>query len=133
MEIRVIREPSAGDCTIGVLYIDGQPECYTLEDVVRPDGEKVYGQTAIPAGTYDVALTYSNRFKDTMPQIMDVPNFEGVRIHSGNTAKDTEGCLLVGQSRGNGAVYQSRPAYANLIAKIKAAVDAGESVTISIE
>jgi hypothetical protein len=69
--------------------------CYTLEDEKRADGLKVYGETAIPNGIYNVKLTMSNRFKRLMPLLLDVKGFSGVRIHGGNTSKDTHGCPLV--------------------------------------
>lgn len=108
MKITVKRTFKGKEYTIGHMYLDGKYFCDTLEDVVRPDGTKVYGQTAIPAGTYQCKLTYSPRFKKTLPHIMDVPNFEGVRIHSGNTAADTEGCVLVGENKVKGCVINSR-------------------------
>ena len=93
MLIEVIRTTCGAHCTLGKMYIDGVDMCYTLEDVVRE--EKVYGETAIPAGRYRVDVTYSNRFQCDMPLVLDVPNFEGIRIHPGNTDKDTHGCILV--------------------------------------
>jgi hypothetical protein len=80
---------------IGDLFIDDVFFCHTLEDKKRADGLKVFGETAIPAGVYNVAVTRSNRFKRLMPLIMDVPMFSGIRIHGGNTSKDTHGCPLV--------------------------------------
>ena len=100
MEIIVKRYELTPERTHGELYIEGRKFCDTLEDTVRT-GEKVYGKTAIPAGRYELRLTYSQRFKRVMPQIMDVPNFSGIRIHSGNTEKDTDGCLLVGHRQGD--------------------------------
>ena len=82
------------DTTIGVMKFDGKFQCFTLEDTVR--NIKIAGKTAIPKGKYKVILSLSNRFQKVLPLIMDVPNFVGVRIHSGNTHADTEGCLLVG-------------------------------------
>jgi Family of unknown function (DUF5675) len=87
MLLEVKREPSAFGCTLGNLYVDGQYECFTLEDVVREVPEeavekwKVPGETAIPVGTYDVIVTLSNRFQRLLPLLMKVPGFEGVRIH----------------------------------------------------
>ena len=120
MEIVVKRQPSANGCTIGTMSIDGAFQCYTLEDVVRPAGEKVYGQTAIPAGRYRVQLTMSNRFKTVLPLLESVPNFEGVRIHPGNTAADTDGCILVGESKTSNSIGASRVAFDKLFAKLQA-------------
>ena len=82
--------------TLGNLSIDGKLFCFTLEDAVRPAGVKIKGCTAIPAGTYKVCVTWSNRFQKPLPQILDVPGFDGIRLHGGNTEADTEGCVLVG-------------------------------------
>ena len=92
--------------TIGKLYIDGEYFCDTLEDAVRP--EKIKNETAIPAGTYDVILNMSNRFKKILPLLLKVPNYEGVRIHSGNTKEDTSGCILVGENKVKGQVINSK-------------------------
>lgn len=119
-------------CTIGELSIDGQRECFTLEDVVRADGVKVWGETAIPAGTYTVDITYSPRFKRPLPLLVSVRGFEGIRIHPGNTASDTEGCILVGQGRGQDCIVASRAAFANLFAKIQAAKGRGEAITLEV-
>ena len=93
---------------IGKLYIDGEYLCNTLEDEVRPEGIKINGKTAIPYGVYEVTMTYSPKFDRAMPLILNVPNFEGVRIHSGNTASDTEGCILVGRNTVKGGLTESR-------------------------
>ena len=93
------------DTTIGILKHDGKQICFTLEDKVREipgkpvDQWKVPSRTAIPSGEYDVVITMSNRFKRLMPLLLDVPGFAGVRIHSGNTHEDTEGCILLGTGR----------------------------------
>jgi len=103
--------------TIGELYIGENPQrqCYTLEDKVRPEGIKIPGETAIPPGRYEVIVTYSERFKREMPLLLDVPNFEGVRIHSGNTDADTEGCILVGRIPvNNDCIGESRLAFGEL-------------------
>ncbi len=93
--------------TIGKLYIDGQYFCDTLEDTVRAPGIKVPGQTAVSAGTYKVQVTPSPRFKRNLPRLFDVPNFEGVLIHRGNTAADSSGCILVGENKEIGKVINS--------------------------
>jgi len=113
MEIVVNRRRFLEDRTIGDMFIDGHLYCQTLEDKVRT-GEKVPGKTAIPAGRYEVRLTYSNRFKVVMPQLMNVPGFEGIRIHSGNKPEHTEGCLLVGKEVGD-EVHKSRDTYNDLM------------------
>lgn len=118
-------------CTIGSLSIDGEWECWTLEDPVR-EGPKIPGMTAIPYGAYRVDITFSNRFQQMMPLLLDVPNFSGVRIHAGNFAKDTEGCPLVGQLRFATSVGKSRAAYDVLFPKLKAAKSRGEPISIEI-
>jgi hypothetical protein len=110
MQITVKRTFKGPEYTIGKLYIDGAYFCDTLEDTVR--AEKIAGKTAIPAGKYKVKKTMSPRFKTVLPEILNVPNFTGVRIHSGNTAKDTDGCLLLGLNKAKGAVLCSKNAKA---------------------
>lgn len=119
MDLTLIREPSTAQSTMGKLMIDGVFECYTLEDVVRP--VKIAGETAIPAGTYKVIIDMSNRFKRLLPLVVDVPGFAGIRIHPGNTARDTEGCILVGTSRSADFVGSSRVAFDALFKKMQAA------------
>ena len=84
MKLLLKRLHKTQNSTIGELYVDGKFECYTLEDVERK--EKIYAKTAIPKGTYQVIINMSNRFKKLMPLLLNVPNFEGVRIHTGNYA-----------------------------------------------
>jgi hypothetical protein len=119
-------------CTIGTLYVDMKAECFTLEDQVRPAGEKVPGKTAIPAGVYNVVITPSNRFKRDLPLLQNVPGFEGIRIHPGNTAEQTDGCILVGAAKMPDAVTHSREAFERLFQKIKESLGAGEKVTIEV-
>ena len=111
MKITVKRTFKGPEYTIGKLYIDDNYYCDTLEDTVR-NGEKIYGKTAIPAGEYKVKKTYSPRFEKKLPEILNVPGFTGVRIHAGNTAKDTEGCILLGLNRAKGSVLNSKNALA---------------------
>lgn len=94
--------------TVGQLYEDTgyslAPICYTLEDKFREvSGQavkdwKVQNKTAIPRGTYDISITLSNRFKTKLPLLNNVEGFEGIRIHSGNSSENTEGCILVGMT-----------------------------------
>jgi hypothetical protein len=132
MRIEVRREILTERSTIGDLYLDGQFQCHTLEDKVRPPGVKIPGQTAIPAGTYDLTINYSDRFKRRMPLLIKVPMFEGVRIHSGNTDADTEGCILVGLAEGRDWIGESRVAFDALFPKLLDAYERGEEITISV-
>ncbi len=127
MKITVKRIHKTDISTIGELYIDGIFECYTLEDIERE--VKIKCETAIPKGTYKVIINQSNRFKKLMPLLLNVPNFEGVRIHSGNTNHDTEGCILVGQTRSKNFIGQSRKAFDKLFKKMQTAKD----ITITIQ
>lgn len=130
MQLRLIREPSTKQATLGRLFVDGRFECFTLEDVVR--AAKIKGETAIPAGTYQVIVSMSARFKRRLPLLLNVPGYEGVRIHPGNTAADTEGCILPGKVKGTDIVYQSRAAFDPLFARIDGAIARKEPVTIEI-
>lgn len=105
--------------TIGHLYINGKYFCDTCEDRVRPAGEKVDGETAIPYGKYCVKITWSPRFRKRLPLIENVPNFTGIRIHSGNAAKDSRGCVLVGRNTVVGGVTKSRVTMTALMAKLE--------------
>lgn len=112
MELLLIRNKSSKESTIGELTLDGKHIAYTLEDVVRPKGEKVFGKTAIPTGRYEVVITFSNRFQVMMPLLVDVPGYSGVRLHWGNYSSSTDGCLLVGTGKATDMVTDSRKAYA---------------------
>ena len=119
MKIEIKRLIKTENSTIGELTIDGKFECYTLEDKERD--VKIKGETAIPKGTYKVIINQSNRFKKLLPLLLSVPNFEGVRIHPGNTNHDTEGCILVGRTKSKDFIGQSRKAFESLFAKMKVA------------
>lgn len=116
----------------GSLFVDNVWLCYTLEDKVRD--VKIYGKTAIAYGIYDVVITMSNRFKKRLPLLLNVPNFEGIRIHSGNTDKDTDGCILVGMENGDdGFLGNSRTAMRKLMSELELAIKSGEKVTIEVK
>lgn len=132
MNIIVKRIFKGADYTIGKLYIDGKYFCDTLEDTVRPAGVKIPGRTAIPDGKYKIKLTESLRFGKLMPRLENVPGFTGVLIHSGNTAEDTEGCILVGKNRVKGKVLDSRETFARLFKLLFVAERGGETVEIEI-
>jgi hypothetical protein len=127
MELLLKRDAFTDRSSIGKLYVDGLYECETLEDVTRPVGQRIFGQTAIPLGRYEVRITNSPRFTKLvgypvdLPLLIDVPGYEGIRIHSGNTDEDTEGCILVGKSRGVDVINDSRDAFAALFLKLKSA------------
>lgn len=124
-QIIVQRTWKSNESTVGTLTF-GDLQLYTLEDVVRAPGVKVYGETAIPAGMYELQITMSNRFKKLLPLVLNVPGFEGIRIHAGNTAKDTEGCLLLGLQRQPNFVGQSVAAMAMFMPKLEAALKLGK-------
>jgi hypothetical protein len=139
MMLKLVREKSRGDATLGRLFVNNVFQCYTLEDVVREvkgkpvSAWKLARKTAIPSGSYTVTLNMSNRFKRVMPLLLEVPGFAGVRIHAGNSAADTEGCLIVGASRvGYSRVGQSRLAYDRLMALLTAATSRKEKLVIEV-
>lgn len=119
MELTLKRDILADGYTLGLLSVDGKHYCYTVEDMVR-EGVKIPGKTAIPYGRYKVIVNMSNRFKKLMPLLIDVPGFSGVRIHSGNTAEDTEGCIIVGKVRTEKGVRDSRDVAQQLTELLKA-------------
>ena len=121
MKLLVKRRYFCDEYTIGDLYIDGTWFSNTLEDAIR--AVKVYGETAIPAGTYKVTITLSPRFRRWLPLLHNVPNFEGVRIHRGNTAEDTHGCILVGQNKVKGQVVNSAYTEIELMKRLKGEKD----------
>jgi hypothetical protein len=135
MQLKLNRIFKTNTFTIGELYINEKYVTDTLEDRVRPEGEKVYGKTAIPEGTYEVKLTHSPRFKKILPEILNVPNFSGIRIHTGNSSKDTEGCILVGTWDGEKEdwVGNSRIAFDELMALLEEATNNKEKVTITVK
>ncbi len=144
MNLDVLRYSSGDETTLGLLSADGKFLCYTLEDEQR--AIKVQGETRIPAGTYQVTLRkeggkhakyaakYGSMHKG-MLWVRDVPGFEWILIHVGNTDDDTEGCLLVGDSavenvKGEGSIGSSVNAYRRIYPPIAAAIEAGDNVTI---
>jgi len=140
MRLTVYRYYDDGNCTLGVLNIDGKFESYTLEDEERT--VKVWGETRIPEGTYKIGLRtegghharYSNKFPNMhlgMLHVLDVPNFEYILIHIGNTDDDTAGCLLVGEGVRKGAILKSTVAYQKMYIKVARAIQRGEPVTIT--
>jgi hypothetical protein len=133
LDIEIRRETYTGKSTTGRLFLNGQFECYTLEDCARPEGVKVAGATCIPAGSYALTINHSSRFQRLMPQLLEVRGFESVRIHSGNTDADTEGCILVGLTRAENFVGSSRAAFRKLFGKLQAAKAAGAEIRVTVK
>ena len=121
------------DYTIGKLSMDGKYFCDTLEDQVRDltKERKIPGRTAIPAGVYEIVVNVSPRFKRKLPRLLDVPGFDGILIHRGNTAEDTAGCILVGENRERGKVINSTRYEVQLTGILERAQEKGE-ITIEI-
>ena len=131
MKLTLTRKWFHPTCTIGTLDIDGHAEAYTLEDVERDI--KIPGETCIPTGTYVLVIDWSNRFQRRMPHLLDVPGFEGIRIHPGNTDKDTKGCVLVGLEKYEDSLGHSDMAFNHLFGQLLAAETLQDLITIEIK
>lgn len=127
MELLLIRTHTIQNATLGKLYINGLFECYTLEDLEREI--KIKEQTAIPKGKYKIIITHSNRFNKPLPLLLNVPNFEGIRIHSGSNNNDTAGCILVGTYNVFDTLIESRKAFKRLFKKLQNQTE----ITITIQ
>ena len=152
MELLLKRIALRPTYTIGRLYIDGQYCCDTLEDPVRDlnkngeidNGEKkIYGETAIPYGTYEITMNVqSPKFsrkaaydwcEGYLPRLLNVPNFDGILIHPLNTAKESLGCIGVGQNTQVGRITNSMWTFRNKVYPLlKEASDRNEKITIEI-
>jgi len=130
MKLTLIRKHGSKLCTEGELHIDGKFFCDTMEDQERD--VKIAGKTAIPKGKYKVIINQSVRFRKMMPLLINVPNYSGVRIHSGNTAEDTEGCILVGMKFKYGFISKSRETFKALMEVLNEAVVAQDPIIIEI-
>lgn len=127
MELLLKRIFKGPQYTIGKLYVNGKYFCDTLEDVVREI--KIPNETAIPFGTYKVIVNMSPRFKRLLPRLLNVPGFDGILIHRGNTPSDTSGCILVGENKVKGKVINSTPYEKKLVEILKDEND----ISITIE
>lgn len=153
MKLKIERRWRKNDYTIGILYVDGVRFCETIEDKDRGlyqwQGEeyiktqKVYGETAIPQGVYKVVLSYSPKFSNKtfykaiagslLPEIKNVKGFSGIRIHCGNTANDSLGCILVGENKKVGKVLNSQATYKRLMEEyLYPAFKRGEEIKLKI-
>lgn len=154
MEIVVNRKWKKPDYVIGQMFIDGEYVCDTLEDTDRGltqsmkevtiRRDKVYGKTAIPTGRYEIDMdTVSPKFgkkafymevcDGKVPRLKNVKGFDGILIHGGNTASDSNGCVLVGQNKQKGMVLNSRETFKKMYSILKSAHDKGEKIWIVIE
>lgn len=153
MEITLRRIALRDTYTIGRLYINSRYFCDTCEDVVRDlnkDGDlndvgegKVYAKTAIPYGRYEITMKVkSPKFSQKaaynwcggyLPRLLNVPHFEGILIHAGNSADSSAGCLIVGENKIKGQVINSMATLKKLVPILKRASDSGEKIWISIE
>jgi len=147
MILKLVRFADSGESTLGLLFIDGTFVCYTLEDEKR--NVKLKGETRINEGEYEIKFRkigghhdeYTKKFPDIhkgMLELQNVPNFQFILIHIGNTDKDTDGCILVGDDPNNnkvvkGLLGKSTDAYKRIYPKIATAIEAGEKVVIKIE
>lgn len=142
MEMMLRRKARRATYTIGELFVNGAYFCDTLEDKDRglkqttPLSEirriKVHGQTAIPTGTYKVIVNVSPKFKRELPRLLDVPGFDGILIHRGNTDKDSAGCILVGENKVVGKVINSTGYELKLVELLTKAQSSGEKITIRV-
>ena len=153
MQLKIDRKWKKATYTVGILYVDGVRFCETLEDKDRGlfQGDtlsqiksiKVYGETAIPVGRYEVAMNilspkysavqwYKDLCGGKMPRLLEVPGFEGILIHPGNTALDSYGCILVGRNTKVGQVTESKATFKSLYKKMRKAHERGEKITITI-
>lgn len=134
MKLRVERLWKKPAYTVGRLFVDGKLFCNTLEDTVRDlsNEKKIYGKTAIPYGEYKVVYNWSPKFGRNLPRLLNVPAFEGILIHPGNTADDSAGCILVGRNTEVGRLTESRYTSDKLNVLIEDAQRRGESITIEI-
>jgi hypothetical protein len=140
VELKLVRKHYGETFTEGKLFVNNGFQCYTVEDKDRKletEGctAKVQNKTCIPKGRYECTISMSSRFKRFLIEIRDVPCFTGIRIHSGNSSKDTEGCIIVGKSNkrdDDDWVSESRIAYEALHKRVKEALSNGEKVFIEI-
>lgn len=135
MKLELTRLFFQNNYTIGKLYVDGQYFCDTLEDKARDLSreKKIPGQTAIPAGVYEIVVNVSPRFKRKLPRLLDVPGFEGILIHRGNTPEDTAGCILVGENKAKGKVINSTGYEVKLTEMIERTMQKNDKITISVK
>ena len=133
MKIEIKRDVKGRTYTAGKMYVDGRHFADTLEPraIDWTKEEKVAGKTAIPEGTYKLEMRYSTKFKTQMPFLLNVPHFEGIMLHVGNSVRDSRGCVLLGTRTFPSVLTHSRDALDRLLALLDK--HKGESVTVSVE
>jgi len=136
MELKLVRSVFNPKSTLGKLFINGQFFAYTCEDTVRNQNgdcsKKIQNETAIDAGRYEVVLTFSNRFQKYLPLLLSVPCFEAIRMHGGNTAADSEGCILIGaEGDMKERIWNCASKVNSLVAQMKA-VEKKEKIFLTI-
>lgn len=142
MQLTLNRMVRTKNSTIGRLDIDGTYQYWILEDVDRGlkntmsldelKAKKVYQKTAIPTGTYEIIISFSNKFQKALPLLLNVPAYEGIRIHPGNTKSNTAGCLLPGMTQSTDYVHNSKEAFYNMFELMKK-VSHSEKIFITIQ
>ena len=138
LELLLKRKIHNENSTEGNMLVDNNWFCHTIEDKVRAKPNewksslKVYAKTAIPYGRYRVLVTYSNRFKRQLTAVLDVPDFEGIRIHNGVSETSSAGCIIVSYKANKGSLVNDRKAMNDLCDMVQAATDAGKECWITI-
>lgn len=118
IETQIYRYPSTNKTTLGEWWMDDNFFCYTLEDVVRE--KKIPKITAIPAGRYEIKITKSPKFKQDMPILLNVPGYEGIRVHWGSNSSNTDGCIIVGdETTEDEKILNSKQTYKLFFSKLK--------------
>lgn len=141
---KIVREPvtrAIESYTLGKMYLDNVFFCQALEDEDRflersledISEKKVYGRTAIPRGRYRLVTSFSNRFQRVLPAVLDVPGFSGIRVHGGNTANDSLGCILVGQVRTSLGIAKCKDTVQRIIDQIDDGAELGIETWLEIE
>lgn len=142
LHLTLIRKWKKSDYTIGQLYAGGRLICNTVEDADRGlnmymketeiKNKKVYAETAIPAGTYKLAVSVSPKFKRKLIEVLNVPGYSGIRIHKGNTAKDSAGCIIPGENKIQGGVINSTKYEELLTSMVESALNNKEEAYLTI-
>jgi hypothetical protein len=136
MELKVVRSVFNPKSTLGKMFLNGEFYAFTCEDTVRnlngDSKKKIKNETAIDRGKYEVVLSFSQRFQKYLPLLLGVPCFEGIRIHGGNTAADSEGCILIGANGDmKGTISNCASKVSGLVAALKS-VEKKEKIWLDI-